>query len=252
MGLAANLRDGGVLRTKIHCSLIRRNELNRLHIADDKVKAIAWSIQRGGQLENATVYEDDLQDGKKYTLIGGETRWRAISYLYDNGAVDGYVYVTVIPKPKTIHEERRLIRDDNLQREKTDEDIYLEILGAEDEYESLCESGERPSGKKRDFVGKCIGMSGRNVDNIKKKFSGLDSDGYPIPVESINKNKKEDNDKEHCKYHTQSLKNHLEKYYQCKINVTDKSVQFKCRNTEELNDLFEKLGIQDKLDDMNF
>lgn len=251
MGLAAKLGNGGALRTKIHVSEIRRNELNRLHIDDEKVKAIAWSIQQRGQLENATVYEDKRNDGKKYTLIGGETRWRAISYLYEKGAMDGSIFVTIIPKPKDFLEEKILIRDDNLQRNKSDEDLYIDILDAEDEYEYLSQIGKRPTGKKRDYVGMCIGKSGRHVDNIKKKFEGIDDDGKPVVVDQIStesESNKDGKNKKEKDAQLEDLRVCLEKMYQCQIKVTKKSIQFKCADTEALNDLLEELGIQERLD----
>ncbi len=255
MGLAANLSNRGALRTKIHINEVRRNELNRQHISDEKVKAIAWSIQSRGQLENATVYEDDCNDQKKYTLIGGETRWRAIKYLYEKGASDGYMYVTVIPKPKNIYEEKSLIHDDNIQRDKTDEDLYIAICDAEEYYDYLCTINQRPTGKKRDYVGSRIGMSGRNVDNIKKKFEGLDENDKPIPVNlddrddtKETKTKKED---DHLKSQLKDLKVSLEKIYQCKIKVSEKGISFTCKDMDELNELFEKLGIQEAIDLVN-
>lgn len=254
MGLAAKLGNGGALRTKIHVSEIRRNELNRLHIDEEKVKAIAWSIQQRGMLENATIYEDDLNDGKKYTLIGGETRWRAINYLFDKNASDGYMFVTIIPKPKDIVEERALIRDDNLQRSKSEEDLYIDILDAEDEYDYLTQIGKRPTGKKRDYIGMCIGKSGRHVDNIKKKFEGVDDQGKPVLAdnndEEINDNRDTSSKgKKEKDIYLEDLRVSLEKMFQCRVKVTKKSVQFKCIDTEALNNLFEELGIQHRLDE---
>lgn len=246
MGLASKMQSQGALRTKVHVSEIRRNKLNRLHISDTKVAALAWSMQQTGQLENATVYEDDLQDGKKYTLIGGETRWRAMCLLFDKGAVNGEFYVTIIPRPATVFEEKRLIRDDNIQRKKTDEDMYFDILDAEEEYEWLCENGKAPTGKKRDYVGKLIGMSGRNVDNIKKKFDGINPlTGYPKPVEQDKKKTKENP-------HLKDLGLKVEKLYQCRVKVSDKSISFTCKDTDELNQLLETLGIQKQLDELNY
>ncbi len=252
MGLAANLSNRGALRTKVHVHEIRRNELNRQHISQEKVKAIAWSIQTRGQLENATVYEDQGEDGKKYTLIGGETRWQAISYLFEQKASDGYIYVTIIPKPKNVFEEKNLIHDDNIQRVKTDEDFYIAICDAEEYYDYLCSVDKRPTGKKRDYVGARIGMSGRNVDNIKKKFLGLDENSKPLPVDSETKSstKETDSKKEvdELKVQLNDLRVSLEKIYQCKIKVTKRSITFNCKDTDELNNLFEELGIQENLD----
>ena len=57
--------------------------------------------------------EDDLDDGKKYTLISGETRCRAIDRLYSfNTSLkiyhDGYIDAIIVSKPKDELEERKI------------------------------------------------------------------------------------------------------------------------------------------------
>lgn len=241
MGLASKLSKG-VLKTAAHVSEIRANELNHYHIDNDEIIALAETIKVDGQLANGLVYLDDRGDGKKYTLIGGERRWRAITYLYENGVKDGMYDIVVLPKPKNIVEEKRLIRNANRQRVKSEEDVYLEIIDAEKEYDYLCEIGKQPKGKKRDFIGNEIGRSGKTVDNIKKKFDGIGEDGRPVKVEEPKKKKP-------VKKDFSDLRVRIEKIYQCKVKVTEKSIQFNCENTEQLNELFEKIGLQSKLED---
>ena len=60
--------------------------MNMYHFEDEVIDSLANSIKKYGQLENATVYEDTSKnDGCKYTLIGGESRYRAISGLSMGG-----------------------------------------------------------------------------------------------------------------------------------------------------------------------
>lgn len=243
MGLAGKLSKGSVLKTTAHVSEIRPNELNHYHIDNEEIIALAETIKRDGQLENGLVYiDEESEDGKKYTLIGGERRWRALTYLFENGLKDGMYDIVVLPKPKNIVEEKRLIRNANRQRVKTEEDVYLEIIDAEKEYDYLCEIGQQPKGKKRDFIGNEIGRSGKTVDNIKKKFNGVAEDGRPIKVDEPKKKRTGKND-------FTDLRVRIEKIYQCRVKVTEKSIQFSCENTEQLNELFEKIGLQSKLDD---
>lgn len=158
----------------INVTDVRINELNFYPSSDEMVSSLASHIARDGQLENATVYEDESpEDGRTYTLIGGETRFRAICKLVEDGLSNGDFRVEVIPKPESKEEEMRLITADNCQRSKSSSMRYHEILKLEEIYRTL---DPRPEGKKRDWVGKMLGISGRMVDNIKSKYAVADDE----------------------------------------------------------------------------
>lgn len=147
---------------------VRINELNFYPSTEEMVISLSEHIKNEGQLENATVYVEEKDDGRVYTLIGGETRYRAICKLVEEGISNGDFKVEVIDKPRNIQEELSLITADNVQRKKTIDIRYYEILKLEEIYNQF---EEKPDGKKRDWIGQMLGISGRMVDNIKKKFS---------------------------------------------------------------------------------
>ena len=157
---------------KIHVNDIRFNSNNEFEVSSEKILALANSLKNQEQLHNIVVYKDLLDDGKKYTLISGETRVRAILYLYDANQSDGYINAVVKSKPKTQLDEKLLIVNANIQRDMTDEDYYFAIKVFEEEYERLKESDNKPEQNKRDYVGSKLGRSGRWVTIIKNKFEG--------------------------------------------------------------------------------
>ena len=147
---------------------VRINELNFYPSTEEMISSLSEHIKSEGQLENATVYVEEKDDGRVYTLIGGETRYRAICKLVEEGRSNGDFKVEVIDKPRNIQEELSLITADNVQRKKTIDIRYYEILKLEEIYNQF---EEKPDGKKRDWICQMLGISGRMVDNIKKKFS---------------------------------------------------------------------------------
>ena len=152
----------------VNVSEVRINNYNFYPSTEDMVTTLAEHIARDGQLENATVYIDETpNDGRRYTLIGGETRYRAICKLVEEGRSDGDFRVEVIQKPYTQEDEMRLITEDNVQRTKSSEMRYFEIKKLQQIYETL---DPKPEGKKRDWIGKMLGISGRMVDIVRKRY----------------------------------------------------------------------------------
>ena len=160
--------------------------INRLNDAlydqasEEMIQGLMESIKKHGQMENAIGYEDKYDangniDGASYTLVGGNTRYLAISKLYEQGEGDGYINMTIIEKPKNHTEELEIMITNNMQRKKTSEERYHEIRVMEHAYEYL---DVKPSGTKRDWIGNQLGISGRYVDKLINKFN-------PKPVEEI-------------------------------------------------------------------
>lgn len=158
--------------------------INRLNVAlydqasEEMIQGLMESIKKHGQMENAIGYEDKYDangtiDGASYTLVGGNTRYLAISKLYEQGEGDGYINMTIIEKPKNHTEELEIMITNNMQRKKTSEERYHEIRVMEHAYEYL---DVKPSGTKRDWIGNQLGISGRYVDKLINKFN-------PKPVE---------------------------------------------------------------------
>lgn len=166
---------------------IRINKGNFYDIEDENIKQLADLLLKNG-VNNGRVYYEDLGDGRHYTLIGGEQRYRALCYLYEQGKHDGLYNVLVSKKPKDKDEETLLIIEDNFQRTKSIEDRKKEIerlsviydkfkaadkeldikMKAEDlseeQRQQLEDNRNIPKGMlKRDWIQSKIGISGRQI-----------------------------------------------------------------------------------------
>lgn len=81
MGLAQILQKG--TPDKVHILEIRENQDNHYDLKPEEILALKLSIEKYGQLDNGIVYQEDMDDGKKYTLISGAKRFHAIKLLYE-------------------------------------------------------------------------------------------------------------------------------------------------------------------------
>ena len=118
----------------IHVNDIRPNKLNFFHIYDEEVQALANEIEREN-VNNGRVYYQEDSDGKHYTLIGGETRYRALLLLYKEGRHDGMFPMYIVRKPESEVEEMAMIMGDNHQRYLSEEDKRVIIQNYEKVYE---------------------------------------------------------------------------------------------------------------------
>lgn len=183
MGLLESMSRDLSKAQRISIGDVRTNRLNDAlydQASEEMIQGLMESIKKHGQMENAIGYEDKYDangdiDGASYTLVGGNTRYLAISKLYEQGEGDGYINMTIIEKPKNHTEELEIMITNNMQRKKTSEERYHEIRVMEHAYEYL---DVKPSGTKRDWIGNQLGISGRYVDKLINKFN-------PKPVEEI-------------------------------------------------------------------
>lgn len=118
----------------IHVKDIRPNKLNFFHIYDEEVQALANEIEREN-VNNGRVYFQEDTDGKHYTLIGGETRYRALLLLYQEGRHDGMFPMYIVRKPESEVEEMAMIMGDNHQRYLSEDDKRVIIQNYEKVYE---------------------------------------------------------------------------------------------------------------------
>lgn len=178
MTLLNEFMSGGEKKLKVHVSEIRRNERNFYAVVseneEENVENLATILREDGQDDNGVVYEDtSLNDGKKYTLLAGERRWKAITKNYENGLGDGMYEVKVVRRPADeIDELMRIVRN-NAQRNKTKEVRAAEVKAMEVIWDGLVARGEKPEGKKRDWIGANIGLSPRRVQEY---MTGEESD----------------------------------------------------------------------------
>lgn len=234
MSLAKTLNKGKQ-KTRIHINDIRVNVKNDYEIDEDKVRALALSIATHGQLHNGVVYEESGEDGKHYTILSGEQRYRAITLLYEAGEHDGMMDVVVQDKPENQYELRDVINDANLQRKPDHKTLYKEIKAKDEYYQYLVDIGKRPEVHRRDFIANSLGISSRNVANIINEFEG---EGKKRATASSGR---KDYNKEFAKK--------LSKNHGFLTSVSQKSITFKFTDTEELNEFFENcLGIKEKYD----
>lgn len=183
MGLLESMSRDLSKAQRISIGDVRINRLNDAlydQASEEMIQGLMESIKKHGQMENAIGYEDKYDangdiDGASYTLVGGNTRYLAISKLYEQGEGDGYINMTIIEKPKNHTEELEIMITNNMQRKKTSEERYHEIRVMVHAYEYL---DVKPSGTKRDWIGNQLGISGRYVDKLINKFN-------PKPVEEI-------------------------------------------------------------------
>ena len=181
MGLLESMSRDLSKAQRISIGDVRINRLNDAlydQASEEMIQGLMESIKKHGQMENAIGYEDKYDangniDGASYTLVGGNTRYLAISKLYEQGEGDGYINMTIIEKPKNLTEELEIMITNNMQRKKTSEERYHEIRVMEHAYEYL---EVKPFGTKRDWIGNQLGISGRYVDKLINKFN-------PKPVE---------------------------------------------------------------------
>ncbi|MCR1960739.1 hypothetical protein CWE04_05165 [Thomasclavelia cocleata] len=176
MGLLDSMtRDLG-MTIRVLIDDVRINCLNEAvydEAENEFIGALMNSIRDDGQFENAIAYASEVDrngeiDGRKYTLLGGNTRYLAISKLRDAGEGDGYINISVVNKPESTREELEMIVKNNIQRKKKPEERFHEIKIMEKIYELI---DEKPAGTKRDWIGNQLGISGRYVDKLIKQFS---------------------------------------------------------------------------------
>ena len=149
----------------INLSDIRVNPNNIYE--EQNVKELADSIESFGQLENATLYEDlSIDDGKKYTLVGGHRRYLAISYLAERGLYEPVLKASLIEKPNVHQMEQMLIVTDNQQRVKDKETKIREIYYANNYWNYLVSINQQPQGKKREWIAKKTGYGERVIQDI--------------------------------------------------------------------------------------
>lgn len=163
-----DMMSGGTQFMKVHVNDIRANPQNfygedeeneEIYVAD-----MAEMIAENGQDANGIVYEDTtVADGRHYTLIAGERRWKAITKNFESGKGDGLYEVKVIPKPADSSDEILRIIRNNAQRNKSTAIRKSEIEALKNVWETLKIENRKPEGRMREWIAKNIGMSPRAV-----------------------------------------------------------------------------------------
>lgn len=167
MSLISVMSEGNSFR-KVSVNEVRVNRENfYAHISEDeeqKVDNMAEMIQNFGQDENGVVYVDEsIGDGKKYTLLAGERRFKAIKKNFERGIGDGMFQVKIVPKPKDVTEELIRIIMYNGIRNKSKDVRKAEVDALCMCWDELEANGQKPKGLKREWIAEYIGLSPRQV-----------------------------------------------------------------------------------------
>ncbi len=162
-------------RTKdIEISKMYSNNMNFYSLPD--IEQLAQDIFAVGLLENLTVVHDPCDRGE-YRIIAGERRWRALTYLVEQGHEEFSVASCQIRIPAEEHEELIQLIIANTYRNKTTADILEEQKQLEETLKYMKENGLTLHGYKLD--------SGRLRDTIADMMQT--SSTKIAQIESINK-----------------------------------------------------------------
>lgn len=71
----------------------------------EEIKNTAEDQKHTPQMQDLIGYYDELDDGKKVTLLSGEKRWRAALINFQNGEGNEYLDFLLLPKPQSKEEE---------------------------------------------------------------------------------------------------------------------------------------------------
>lgn len=211
---------------------IQVNPLNKFDIVN--IEELTENIKEYGLLQPLEVYP---LDNDEFILRGGERRYTALNILYEQGIIDSEIPCLVFPRPQKTVDERLQIILSNAQRDQKEDQKVKTTRELLDILKEAPEKKEKNMSTV-EWLSGFLGCSPRTAQKYKNMAEG----------KSQSKDKKSSQSHNH---HLNDLRVSLEKIYQCKVKVSDKSIQFKCQNTKELNDLLEQLGIQNKLDITN-
>lgn len=258
----------------IHINDIRPNKLNFFHINEEDVKSLADELEKNG-VNNGRVYYQEGEDGKHYTLIGGETRYHALNLLFQEGKHDGMFPMYVIEQtPEDEISELELIMSDNHQRNFSEEDKRIIIQNYEKIYKyhklkdkeldkaiknaenpmqvTILEEQRRiPKGmEKRDWIAQKTGFTNRNGTPLTGRqiqtyltgeFSGKAQETKP-------KEKVVSQEELEQKEVLGTLKKYLVEITDAKISITPTKLSIGYANLYDLNRILQTLKTDNELD----
>lgn len=244
-----DMMSGGTQFMKVHVNDIRANPRNfygddieneEIYVAD-----MADMIAENGQDANGIVYEDtDPADGKRYTLIAGERRWKAIMKNFEDGKGDGLYEVKIIPKPADSSEEMLRIIRNNAQRNKSVTVRKHEIEALKKVWEDLKIENRKPEGRMREWIAKNIGMSPRAVQEY---LTGDFSEESDSAGEGQSEEAEYDPDKEKLRIISRNLSGYLGVKAKASKKKNGKfSLSFQTENFDELISLLYELNFDEE------
>lgn len=127
--------------------MIRNNENNFFHIdANVDIPAMAAQIVMNNYIAPGLAYESDTdqsgnKDGRKFTLLGGETRWLALQKINQERKAEGKEIMKfplkIVDPPKSKSEELLLIMADNQTRTLNSDDKSIMVYNLNNIYDEF-------------------------------------------------------------------------------------------------------------------
>ena len=258
----------------IHINDIRPNKLNFFHINEEDVKSLADELEKNG-VNNGRVYYQEGEDGKHYTLIGGETRYHALNLLFQEGKHDGMFPMYVIEQtPEDEISELELIMSDNHQRNFSEEDKRIIIQNYEKIYKyhklkdkeldkaiknaenpmqvTVLEEQRRiPKGmEKRDWIAQKTGFTNRNGTPLtgRQIQTYLTGEFSGKAQETKQKEKVVSQEELEQKEVLGTLKKYLVEITDAKISITPTKLSIGYANLYDLNRILQTLKTDNELD----
>ena len=132
------------------------------------------SIEDTGLLEPVSAYP---MDGGKYMLVSGHNRreaYRRLRAERDDGTHRWNKMPCVIAEaPDSAAKERIILVEANRQRVKTPKILTMEMETIGDAYYELVQAGQKPPGRKRDWIAKQMDITSARVGRLAKISKGL-------------------------------------------------------------------------------
>ena len=164
--LSSNTKDFNKKVSKIYFTSLKRNKLNSY--SQEDIEVLAESLKTEGQLVPLVVYEQD----NAYIILSGHRRYSAFELLVNNEYYDKFnleIDCFIIDKPKSKREEIESIVLYNSYRTKTKETTIKQVVLLGELYDSDENSNK---GRKRDYIGHFLGISGRQVQKYLDELKG--------------------------------------------------------------------------------
>ena len=148
---------------------------------EDAMLKLMDSIEDAGLLEPVSAYP--MGDGK-YMLVSGHNRreaYRRLRAERDDGTHRwDNVPCVIAEAPDSAAKERIILVEANRQRVKTPKILTMEMETIGDAYYELVQAGQKPPGRKRDWIAKQMDITSARVGRLAKISKGLASCYKPL------------------------------------------------------------------------
>lgn len=141
---------------------------------EDAMLKLMGSIEDAGLLEPVSAYP--MGDGK-YMLVSGHNRreaYRRLRAERDDGTHRwGKIPCVIAEAPDSAAKERIILVEANRQRVKSPKILTMEMETIGDAYYELVQAGQKPPGRKRDWIAKQMDIASARVGRLAKISKGL-------------------------------------------------------------------------------